>query len=367
MKNSLSITIGKIEGIEIKLNYSLLLAFALITWSLASGFLPIEYPGHGPIFNWGIGAISAIALFLSILAHELSHSTVALRQGIGIRSITLFFFGGVSQIEESTKSPSNELRMAIAGPLMSLLIGAVLYVLYYLLGGLIPAAIAALLQYVGLVNLLLGFFNLVPAFPMDGGRVLRSIFWNSRNDMISATRTATKVSHLISYIFIGLGFISSFVNLISGIWLIFLGIFINRGAEAELEQSIAEKKLEGTKLRELMNTNFKIIPSGTTIKTIRKDYLTNSSQNIYPVSKDNKIVGIITASEIENAVNENLAVDNFMKELEDSQIANPNEDASNTLMRMARNGLSSLIVFEDGKVVGLITSSDLNKIVDAGP
>jgi Zn-dependent protease len=255
----LSITIGRIEGIKIEINYSLLLAFALITWSLASGFLPIEYPGHGPLFNWGIGALSAIALFISILLHELSHSTVALRQGLEIKSITLFFFGGVSQIEENTKSPSNELKMAIAGPLMSLLIGAILYIIYYLLGSFGPAAVRALLQYVGLVNMLLGFFNLVPAFPMDGGRVLRSIFWSSKNDIISATRTATKVSHIISYIFIGLGFISMFISLISGVWLIFLGIFINRGAEAELKQSIAQKKLEGTKLRDIMKTDFKTL------------------------------------------------------------------------------------------------------------
>jgi Zn-dependent protease len=358
----MSITVGKIEGIKIELNYSLLLAFALITWSIASGFLPTEYPGYGLLFYWGIGALSAVALFLSILAHELSHSTVALRQGLGIKSITLFFFGGVSQIEENSKTPSNELKMALAGPLMSLFIGAVLYAVYYILDGLGPASLRAVFHYVGYVNLLLGFFNLVPAFPMDGGRVLRSLIWRSKKDMLNATRMATKISHIISYIFIGIGFLITFISFVSGFWMIFLGIFINRGAEAELNQSVSENKLKGLKVSDLMETKLETLTPETTIKKLNENYIRVYSQMIYPVKEDNEIIGFIFINDVKES-DENKEVGSIMKHLSTVQKVEPDDDALDAFLEMTRNNLDNLLVFKNNKFVGIITITDLEKAI----
>ena len=179
-------------GIPIRIHYTLWFVFILIAWSLAVGYMPHQYPGLGSVTYWAIGIASAIILFASILIHELSHSYIAKKNGLPIARITLFFFGGVSEITEEPQDPGLEVRMAAAGPLMSFLIAGILGAFWYLCESIrAPIPIVATLGYAALINAVLGAFNLVPAFPLDGGRVFRGSIWKRSNNLVAATKTAT--------------------------------------------------------------------------------------------------------------------------------------------------------------------------------
>ena len=203
----MSVRLGKIMGIPIRIHYTLWFVFILIAWSLAVGYMPHQYPGLSVVTYWAIGITSAVILFASILVHELSHSYIAKKNGLPIARITLFFFGGVSEMTEEPQDPGLEVRMAAAGPLMSFLIAGVLGALWYVGGSAhAPVAIIAILGYAALINGVLGAFNLLPAFPLDGGRVLRGSIWKRMNNFVGATRTAIRVSEVISLLMMFGGF-----------------------------------------------------------------------------------------------------------------------------------------------------------------
>ncbi|MGP8068638.1 MAG: site-2 protease family protein [Candidatus Bathyarchaeia archaeon] len=270
----MSIRLGKIMGIPIRIHYSLWFVFILIAWSLAVGYMPHEYPGLGSVTYWAIGIASAIILFASILIHELSHSYVAKKNGLPIARITLFFFGGVSEITEEPQDPSLEVRMAAAGPLMSFLIAGVLGALWYLCESIrAPIPIVATLGYAALINALLGAFNLVPAFPMDGGRVFRGSIWKHSNNLVAATKTATRVSEGISLLmmFGGFAFII-FGDFIDGIWFIVLGWFIKSGAETSLRQTLVGESLAGVTVANIMTRDVLTVPPTITVQQLVSDY-----------------------------------------------------------------------------------------------
>src|SRR6058998_3606358 len=228
----MSVNIGRILGIPIRIHWTLWLVFVLIAWSLATpgGYLSLTYPGLDSTTYWSIGIVSALLLFVSVLLHELSHSYIAKKNGLPIARITLFFFGGVSEMTEEPQDAALEVRMAAAGPLTSFAIAGGLGALWYV-GGYtgFPVAVMAVLRYNAFINVALGAFNLIPAFPLDGGRVLRGGLWQSSKNLLKATRKATRVSEILSLIMIFAG-LSLIVlnpdNIVNGIWIIFLGWFI---------------------------------------------------------------------------------------------------------------------------------------------
>jgi Zn-dependent protease len=204
-----SINLGRIMGIPVRIHYTLWLVFLLIAWSLAAAYMPLQYPNLPRLTYWAIGITSAIILFASVLVHELMHSYIAKRNGLPIARITLFFFGGVSEMTQEPQDAALEARMAAAGPLMSFLVGGVLGALWcatYLAR--LPVGVYATLQYGALMNVMLGAFNLLPAFPLDGGRVLRGSLWNRSKDLVGATRTATRVSEALSMLMMIGGFVN---------------------------------------------------------------------------------------------------------------------------------------------------------------
>src|ERR1700680_1905471 len=221
-----SFRIGKIAGIDIDINVSWIIILVLLTVSLATGWFPQLYPGWSSATYWLVGLISALLLFVSVLLHELAHSLVARRRGLPVKNITLFIFGGVSNIEQEPKSAGIEFQMAVVGPLTSLLIGAVCYLLQLPLRG-TNSPLQGILFYLAVTNILLGIFNLIPGFPLDGGRVLRSIVWKISGSMRRATRVATITGQIIGYLFILLGIWLFFTsNILDGIWLGFIGWFM---------------------------------------------------------------------------------------------------------------------------------------------
>src|SRR5246127_4072876 len=297
----MSANVGKILGIPIRIHWTLWLVFLLIAWSLADGYLPIVYPSFSAATDWAIGIISAILLFISVLLHELSHSYIAKKNGLPISRITLFFFGGVSEMSEEPKDAGLEVRMAAAGPLTSFAIAGVLGALWFV-GELIgfPTAIIAVLGYNALINGALGAFNLIPAFPLDGGRVLRGSLWRSSRNLLNATRNATRVSEILSLLMIAAGLLLIVVtaDFVNGIWIIFLGWFIRSGAETSLQQTQMTEALHGISVSDIMTRNPLTVNPGISVQQLVNDFFLVHPHGGYPVVQDDRLQGVVTMSSV---------------------------------------------------------------------
>ena len=235
--------LARILGIDIYINRTWLIIFGLVTWSLAVGFFPAVLPRSGPGLRWGLGAVAAVLLFASVLIHELTHSLVAIHHGLHISGITLFLFGGVSNLREGPPSPGTEFKVAVAGPLSSFALGGVCYLLYAeVLPG--PPAALALLAYLTVVNLLLGLFNLIPGFPLDGGRVLRAFMWWKTSNRQRSTIVAAWVGAAVGWAFIALGLVwLATGEPINGVWLTILGLFLRSAANYSSERARAGQEV----------------------------------------------------------------------------------------------------------------------------
>src|SRR5438034_3988653 len=235
-----SLRITTIAGIDINIHISWLIILVFLTFSLATGWFPITYPGSSTATYYLLGFIASILLFVSVLLHELAHSFVARSRGLQVNSIVLFIFGGVSNIEQEPQTPGVEFSMAFVGPLTSLVIGAICYGLFFLVRG-THTLIKPILWYLGVTNIILGIFNLIPGFPLDGGRVLRSIIWKISGSLRTATPVSTTIGQLIAYLFILWGIWQFFSgNLLNGIWIGFIGWFLLSAAQSANSQVMLE-------------------------------------------------------------------------------------------------------------------------------
>ena len=277
------------------------LVFLLIAWSLADGYLPAVYPGLGAATYWAIGAVSALLLFISVLLHELSHSYIAKKNGLPIARITLFFFGGVSEMSEEPKDAGLEVRMALAGPLTSFAIAGVLGALWYV-SRLVsaPVPIIAILGYNAVINVALGAFNLVPAFPLDGSRVLRGSLWGRSKNLLKATRNATRVSEALSLIMIaaGLLLVVATADIFNGLWIIFLGWFIRSGAETSLKQTEMTEALHGISVGDIMTRDLLTVSPDISVQKLVTDYFLIHPHGGYPVVRNDKLEGVVTMSSV---------------------------------------------------------------------
>jgi len=230
------IPIGRLFGISLRLNYTWFIVFGLVTWSLTTNYFPLNFPDWSLSTSLVAGILTSLLFFTSVLIHELMHSVVAQASGIKVTSITLFIFGGVSQMSEEPRKPMDELRIALAGPLASLLIGAICWAIYFLISDRFEF-IQAITYWLGLINIFLAVFNLVPGFPLDGGRVLRSILWWRNQNLRRATKTATNIGRIVGYLFIFGGIFFIFQGLwLNGLWLAFIGWFLENAAVGSYRQ-----------------------------------------------------------------------------------------------------------------------------------
>jgi Zn-dependent protease/predicted transcriptional regulator len=363
-----SVKLGKIMGIPVTIHYTLWLVFILIAWSLAYGYMPVHYPGLGAVTYWAIGIASAIILFASVLVHELSHSYIAKKNGLPIARITLFFFGGVSEITQEPQDPGLEVRMAAAGPLMSFLIAAVLGASWYLAGfAKAPVPIIATLGYAALINAALGVFNLLPAFPLDGGRVFRGSLWKRSKNLIGATRTATRVSEGISLVMMLGGFVAIiFGDFVDGIWIVFLGWFMRSGAETSMRQTLVDETLSGVKVEEIMTRNVLTVPPDITIQQLVSNYFLVNRHEGYPVVKGGEILGVITLQcvrAIPEDRRETVTVEQAMVHCERTVTVKPTLTALDTLQTMAREKVGRVLVVEEGRLLGIVTQGDLIRTI----
>lgn len=280
-----SIKLGRIWNIPIGLHVSWFLIFGLVTWSLAVGYFPEEYPQLAAPTHWILGAVTSIFFFVSVLLHELGHAFVALRHGIPVSAITLFIFGGVAQIEKQPPTPGVEFRIAIAGPIVSLLLAG-LFGILWLLDHNIPW-LAAPSAWIERINLALALFNLLPGFPLDGGRVLRAAIWRYTGDFRRATRSAAFVGQLTAFAFIGIGVFAilrgSFFN---GLWLAFIGWFLQNAAATSYAQSNMQQALEGLSVEQVMARHWPQVPSKFPLSRLVEERVLRGGPRYYFVERD---------------------------------------------------------------------------------
>jgi Zn-dependent protease/predicted transcriptional regulator len=353
--------LGRILGIPIRLHASWFLIAALITWSLAAGYFPQTYPGWNSPTYLIVGAIASLLFFASVLLHELGHSVLALREGVPVKSITLFIFGGVAQIGREPPTAGAEFRIAIAGPLTSLGLAAVF-------GGLGAAlteyaVVAAPLAYLGRINLLLAAFNMIPGFPLDGGRVLRAVLWQFGGGYQNATRWAARTGQVIAFGFIGLGVVQFLLGgLTNGLWLAFIGWYLNNAARASYQQVQLQDLLTGLKARNVMIEQCAPVASDLQLDRLVEDHLLKGDQRCFFVTGSDDPQGVLTLDDVKRVSRtqrEQLTAGQVMTSANASFVADVEDDVWTLVQRMNEDGVRTVPILEDGRLLGVITLEHL--------
>jgi Zn-dependent protease/predicted transcriptional regulator len=354
--------LGKILGIQIGVHYSWLFIFILITWSLAATYYPANYPDFSTSTNWILGALSGLMLFVSVLAHELGHSVVAQRRGIPVKSITLFIFGGAASITKEADTPGAEFSMAITGPATSFLLAGIFWLIYIIVSD-ASQVIGAVAFYLATINAVLGVFNLVPGFPLDGGRVFRSILWAVTKDFRRATRIATGTGQGFAYFMIvggiGVAFLFGFLG---GLWLALIGWFLSNAASASYRQTVITELLRKGRVKDIMTTDFKSVPPDISLQQALHDYLMQYNQRALPVVRGQKLEGLVTMTDIKRKPREqwpSVQVSEVMTVAGELKTVGPEDGLNNVIQLMESGDLNQLPVISDQKLVGLISRSDL--------
>ena len=365
------IPIGKAFGISLRLHYSWFFIFALVTWALAGSYFPSTYPTWSLSARIAAGLITSVLFFGSVLVHELMHSIVAQRQGTSVQSITLFIFGGVSQITSEPKQPQDEFRMAIVGPLSSLVIGGVLFGIYFGLSHVDTFAaqfVTAIAYWLGYINVLLGAFNLIPGFPLDGGRVLRSLLWWRSHNLTRATRIASNAGRAVGFIFIFVGIYLVFTgNFVNGVWLALIGWFLESAAVGSYRQLLLQDMLKGHVASEVMSRDCVVIPPDTTIDHLVHENMLTSGRHCFPVVSDSQIVGMMTLLNVKAVPRERWTTETVRKAmtpLGKLKSVRPDEELSSILQILNDDNVSQVPVVEDNKIVGTVSRENLLNFIN---
>jgi Zn-dependent protease/CBS domain-containing protein len=353
-----SLRLGKIAGIDIYAHLSWFVILVLLTWSLASGWFAQLFPGWATTTYWIVAFISALLLFGCVLVHELAHALVAQASGLTVRNITLFIFGGVAHVEEDMKRPGVEFRVAIAGPIASFLLAGVAFLLVLPLRGSGASAEAAL-DYLAVANFLLGAFNLLPGFPLDGGRVLRSIIWKATGNFKKATRIASSVGQAFAYVFILLGIIAFFTgNFFNGLWVVFIGWFLLSAAQTASTQVELQSALQGVSVGQVMDPRPFAVPANISVQKLVDRYFLPLGLHSAPVTQGEYLAGLITLSDIARVARERWSytpVGHVMRGLQQVYVATPEQPLQEVFQMMGAQSINQVPVVEDGRLVGLLS------------
>ena len=368
--------VGRIAGIEIGIHYTWLLALFIFTWLVGQGFTT-TYPGWHSYLYWIAGFLATFTLFISVLIHELAHSLVARARGLAVSSITLFILGGVSNLTEEPEKPGVEFTMAIAGPLASLVLGAVFWILWYAITKtwVLPVssvnvptnkqtlalAIIGILAY---ANIALTIFNLLPGFPLDGGRVFRSILWGATGNLKKATNIATIVGRVFGWGFIALGvWIAFFVSggLVNGIWLIFIGWFLNSAADNSRREVTLKEHLTGVLVEQIMQKDIESVHPNTNVADLVQMIFVQEHKRAIPVTESDNLVGIVTVSDIKNLPQEKWQTTPVEQIMNKGTLytVKPGDDLSRVMKLIAEHDLNQIPVMSQVKLVGIITRADV--------
>jgi Zn-dependent protease/predicted transcriptional regulator len=359
-----TISLFKLFGFEVKIDLSWLVIAVLITWSLATGVFPYYYKGLSTATYWWMGIFGALGLFFSIVFHELCHSLVARKFNLPMKGITLFIFGGVAEMEEEPPSPKAEFYMAIAGPLSSILIGIVFYgIRFTAQAGHWPALAVGVFSYVSYLNFLLAGFNLVPAFPLDGGRVFRSILWGWKNNLKWATRVASQIGSGFGLVLIFFG-VLYFIRgaFISGIWWFLIGLFLRNASQMSYSRLLMSKALEGEPVKRFMKTDPISAPPSITVEKFVDEFLYKYHYKMFPIVDDQKLIGCVTTREVKEVPRDQWnqrTMGEIVKPCSCDNTITSDTDAMKALSNMNRMGVSRLLVVDEDRLAGIITLKDL--------
>jgi len=350
-------------GFNVHLDPSWLILGVLLTWSLARGLFPAYYEGFPDSVYWWMGLAGTLGLFLSIIFHELCHSLVARKFGIPMKGITLFIFGGVAEMGDEPPGARAEFLMSLSGPAASVLAGAVFLGANSAAEEFLSAPTLAVLEYLGWINLLLAGFNLLPAFPLDGGRILRSILWKWRGSLGLATRTASGIGSLFGILLMLLGLLTIFQgNPIGGIWWILIGLFLKNAAENSYRQVLINRALEGEKIRRFMVTEPVTVPDSISLSELVEGYIYRYHHKMYPVVKSGNVLGCITIRQIKSVPKDEWPVrkvGEISSRLSPENTIRPDTGAAEALSLMSRSGNSRLIVLENDRLAGILSLKDM--------
>jgi len=359
------VKIAKIKGIEIKLHFSTLLIIALVGF-YAAGFYASLVPKASIIELITVGLINGIIMLASILIHELSHSIIAQRNGLDVKEIELYLFGGVSKIEEEPRTPKSEFLIAVVGPLSSILIGVSLLVASYLPMS-IPIFLLVTFLYAGISNIGLGIFNLIPAFPTDGGRVLRAFLWNRRKNIVSATKTAVKIGVGFGYGIMIYGFFQMFTfGLINGIWLILMGSFLSSTARKSYLQTVNQVALSNINVKEMLYISNLRIPFEMLISDAVREYFIPYKKSYFPVTQGGEIKGIVHIADIKKIPQHQRSsyiIGYIMRKISEFPLVNEEQSGKEVLKKLSRSDDNPHIVIVKEKasnnLLGFIGEEDL--------
>ena len=354
--------IGTIIGIPIRVHFSWLIVFGLITWSLSTYYFPKAAPDLPAVSYWIKGALAALLLFVSVLFHELAHSFVAKKYKLSIESITLFIFGGVAQMKSEPPHPKAEFRIAIAGPLSSFFLS----VLFFFLSMNSAGGIKALFSYLAQINFIIAVFNLIPGFPMDGGRVLRSAIWSKTKNFFYATQKASSVGQKIALFFIFFGIFSLFTRMSGGLWLMLIGWFLYTAAQTSYQQSTLQESLSGIKVKDIMVRDIVKLNSSVVVDEAVNGYFLRYGYGGFPVVDDGKFLGIVTLKEVKDVPKADwgkVKVIDILVPHDRRAEVSPEDDVIRALETMVREDKGRLVTIENGMLSGLITRNGIARYV----
>jgi len=356
------IGLGRILGISIRIHLSWFIIFGLVTWALAENYFPTTYPGWSAALTITVSLVTSLLFFVSVLAHELMHSLVAKRYGIPVSTITLFILGGIAHIAEEPKKPRVEFLVAIAGPLTNITIGVVCGVAWLALP--MSAEIAVAVSFwLAWINLMLGVFNLVPGFPMDGGRVIRAWLWWRSGNLDQATRTASGIGKTVGLLFIiGGVFLIFYGMFLNGLWIAIIGLFIRNAAASSYRQLSFGQIFKGRKVKDVMSDDCIFVDMDMDLEKLVGEYIFTSRQRCFAVSSAGSLKGLVTMRDIK-AVPENkwqsTKVGDVMTPLDKVQSVGPEDELTRVFILMNSGNVNQLPVLADGHLAGMITRNNL--------
>ena len=365
-----NLSLGRIAGIRVSLNWSLVVVVLLLAWSLAAGFFPAEVPGRPAAWYWVAGVLGAMVFLGGLLAHELGHSLVAQRSGVRVEGITLWLFGGVSRLDGEAHSARTEALITLVGPAISFALGGLFLLLGVLLSaGHRPGLLSVTLGWLGAVNLVLGFFNLIPAAPLDGGRLLRAAVWAWTGDRLRATTIAARAGVGFGILLIAFGLFTFFAtrNLIAGLWAVFLGWFLLSAARFEESSALVRQALAGVRVGDVMTPHPIEAPDEISVEDLLHRFILGYRHSTFPVRNERgDLTGLVTIGAVKTVKPEarhSTLVRSIACPREQVPTARPDDTLASLLERLGGCGDGRALVLEDGRLVGLVSPSDISRAV----
>ncbi len=363
MNNSFRLT--RLFGIDVDINPSWLLIFALFSFTLSTHYFPNMIEGFDPSVYWSMGIITTILIFASVLLHELAHSLMAIKSEIPIKKITLFIFGGVAQMEKEPHQPGIELKIAIVGPATSLALAFFTWLIYRPLPP--DLAITNVLWFLARINFVIGVINLIPAFPLDGGRVLRAALWHFMKSMLKATRLAVAFGSVFAFIAIGLGFLLIFQYAwIWGLWYIFLGWMLYQAGQASYTQLVLQQSFKGVPVSRVMSSEVQTVEPELNLEELVEKFY-RYKYGAFPVIYSGTLKGLVSFHQLREVPREKWSettVRQVMTPKDQLTIVSPRQEAVEVMMKMAAENLGRILVVEDGELVGILSRTDMMKLIN---